>query len=365
MTTSEPARPAVDQPHGMELVDFGRLGAWMDDQGLARGPIESIVPLTGGSQNVLVKFRRGGRDFVIRRPPLHPTRNGSETMRREARVLGALADSDVPHARLIAGCGDEDVIGAAFYLMEPVEGFNAGLGLPPLHAGDARIRRDMGLQIVDVLARIAQVDCQATGLGDFGRPEGFLERQVPHWRKQLDSYAKHEGWPGPQSLPGVEAVGDWLEANRPQSFTPGLMHGDYHLKNVMYRYDGPQIAAVVDWELATLGDPLVDLGWLLATWRGPGGDASTTTIIVEPWEGFPEASELVARYGEATGRDLSAVNWYAILGCYKMGIILEGAYARALAGKAPLAIGERLHGNTLRLLARAQQWVADGQGAGR
>jgi aminoglycoside phosphotransferase (APT) family kinase protein len=346
----------VDEPLGRELVDFTRVSAWLDEQGEPRGPIESVTPLTGGSQNVLIRFRRAGRDYVLRRPPLHPTRNGSETMRREARVLRALAHTDVPHARLIAACADESVIGAAFYLMEPVEGFNAALGLPALHAGNPRVRREMGLELVDVLTRIASVDYQTAGLGDLGRPEGFLERQVPRWRGQLESYSEHAAWPGPGNIEGVDAVGAWLEASRPKTYVPGLMHGDYHFKNVMFRYDGPKIAAVVDWELTTVGDPLVDLGWLLATWRAPDGDRPT--IAVEPWEGFPESAELVMRYAEKTGRNLSAISWYAVFACYKLGIILEGSYARACAGKASKAIGERLHGSTLRLFARARNWIA-------
>ncbi len=352
-------QPVVDAPHGMNLIDWDRLTGWMDAQGLGSGPFEAVTPLTGGSQNVLVRFRRDGKDFVLRRPPLHPTRNGSETMRREARVLAGLADTDVPHAKLIAACGEEDVIGAAFYLMEPVEGFNAALGLPALHRSDAGIRRTMGLEMASTLARISQVDIAKAGLSDFGRPEGFLERQIPHWMGQLEGYRKQPGWPGPDSLPGIRFVAEWLEANRPVTFTPGLMHGDYHFKNVMFSNTGPEIAAVVDWELTTIGDPMIDLGWLIATWRGPGGDKSETTIIVEPWDGFPEADELVSVYADATGRDVSAVSWYAVFACFKLGILLEGSYARALAGKAPLAIGERLHANVLRLLNRARRWIAE------
>lgn len=330
----------------------------MDAEGLPRGPIERITPLTGGSQNVIIKFHRAGSDYVLRRPPMHPTKSGSQTMRREARVLGALANTGVPHPRLLASCSDESVIGAAFYLMEPVHGFNAALGLPAFHANSAHARRDMGLEIVDVLLGIGKVDYQAAGLDDLGRPDGFLERQVQRWRAQLESYREHTAWPGLQGIPGIEDVGSWLESNLPRGFSPGLMHGDYHLKNVMYSFDSPKIVAVVDWELTTIGDPLVDLGWLLATWRAPDEDAGDATILVEPWDGFPEAAELVARYAQGTTRDLSDVGWYAVLACYKLGIILEGTYARALAGRAPMAIGERLHGNTLRLFRRARRWIA-------
>jgi aminoglycoside phosphotransferase (APT) family kinase protein len=352
------ATPGV--PHGQDLVDFDRLTNWMDLQDLGEGPIEKVEPLTGGSQNVIIRFHRAGREFVLRRPPLHPTKNGSETMRREARVLGALAATNVPHARLVAACSDEDVLGAAFYLMEPVSGFNAALGLPPLHAGNADVRREMGWEIVDVLNHIGKVDFVSAGIADLGKIDGFLERQVPRWRKQLEGYSIHEGWAGPSSIPDLDHVSTWLEQNRPTSFTPGLMHGDYHFKNVMFSYDSPRIAAVVDWELSTIGDPLIDLGWLLATWRTPDEDASTTQIVIEPWDSFPTISEVIDRYALNTDRDMSAVSWYGVFACYKLGIILEGSYARAIAGKAPMATGERLHNSTLRLFARASRWISDG-----
>ncbi|WGM47257.1 hypothetical protein KOAAANKH_02132 [Brevundimonas sp. NIBR10] len=347
----------IDRPHGLELVDLGALTDWMDAQGLGTGPIVDVVQLTGGSQNVLLRFRRAGREYVLRRPPLNPRHDGSDTMRREARVLKALAGSNVPHAGLIAACDDGSVLGAAFYLMEPLDGFNAAVGMPALHAGSPQARHAMGLSVIEGLSRIALIDYQAVGLGDFGRPEGFLDRQARRWMKQLDSYSEFANWPGPGGLPDVHAIGDWLDLNRPTTFRPGLMHGDFHLKNVLFHQDAPALEAIIDWELSTIGDPLVDLGWLLATWPGPGGDMSQTTIVVQPWDGFPEAEELVEVYGRLTGADLSNLNWYRVFACYKLALILEGSYARACAGKAPMEIGERLHGNAVRLLGRAGRWI--------
>lgn len=348
---------SIDRPHGLELVDLGDLAGWMDGQGLGSGPIVDVIQLTGGSQNVLLRFKRSGREYVLRRPPLNPRHDGSDTMRREARVLKALAGSNVPHAGLIAACDDASVLGAAFYLMEPLDGFNAAVGMPPLHAGSPEARHAMGLSVIEALSRIAMVDYQAVGLSDFGKPEGFLDRQARRWMKQLDSYGEFAGWPGPDGLPDVGDIGDWLDRHRPQTFRPGLMHGDFHLKNVLFRKDAAEVEAVIDWELSTIGDPLVDLGWLLATWPGPGGDMSQTTIVVQPWEGFPEAEELVEVYGRLTGADLSNLNWYRVFACYKLALILEGSYARACAGKAPMEIGERLHGNAVRLLGRAGRWI--------
>lgn len=349
---------SIDRPHGLELVNLDHLAAWMDSQALGSGPLDDVVQLTGGSQNVLLRFNRAGREYVLRRPPLNPRHDGSDTMRREARVLGALKGSNVPHAGLIAACDDASVLGAAFYLMEPLDGFNAAVGMPALHAGSPDARRAMGLSVIEALSRIAMVDYTTVGLGDFGRPEGFLERQARRWMKQLESYSEFEGWPGADGLPDVSEIGAWLDLNRPKTFKPGLMHGDFHLKNVLFRQDAPEVEAVIDWELSTIGDPLVDLGWLLATWPGPGGDMSQTTIVVRPWDGFPEAEELVDVYGRLTGADLSGLNWYRVFACYKLALILEGSYARACAGKAPMQIGERLHGNAVMLLGRAKGWIA-------
>lgn len=337
------------------MVDLDRLSAWMDDRGLTPGAIEEVARPPGGTQNLLLKFRRGDRWFMLRRPPLHPRMSGSETMRREARVLAALRETDVPHPRLIAACPAEDVLGAAFYLMEPVEGFNPTVGLPSLHAGDPAIRREMGFSLVDGIAALGRVDHVAVGLGDFGRVDGFLERQVGRWQKQLASYAEYDGWAGPGEIEGVDRVAAWLDTHRPSSFQPGIIHGDYHLANVLYRFDGPELAAIVDWELTTIGDPLLDLGWILATW--PLEAAEPTSTSVTPWDGFPKAAELIERYAGQTSREMSHMNWYAVLACYKLGIILEGTHARAAAGKAEKATGDQLHAQTLSLFQRALSWI--------
>ncbi len=349
---------AIDRPVGLDLIDFAALAAWMDDERLGGGAICDIMPLTGGSQNVIVRFARGGTDYVLRRPPAHPGADGNATMRREARILRALAGTDVPHPRLIGACADESVLGAAFYLMQPVDGFNPGVGLPPLHAGAPAVRHAMGLAMVDAIAALGALDHRALGLDDFGNPEGFLTRQVGRWKRQLEGYDRYDGWPGADALPGVGELAHWLERERPTRFDPGIVHGDFHLKNVLFRFDGPAIAAVIDWELATIGDPMLDLGWLLATWRDQGAPASEAQIVVEPWDGFPSPEELIARYGAESGRDVSRADWYAVLACFKLAILLEGSFARACAGKAPREIGDRLHASAVRLLGKAARIAA-------
>lgn len=345
---ADPSSPADhDQVPG---VDLDALRAWMDGEGLGDGPLEHVEQLAGGTQNVLVRFERAGRAYVLRRPPLHKRANSDETMRREARVLAALAGSDVPHPGLIAACGDVDVLGAAFYLMEPIDGFNPASGLPEPHRSDAAMRRELGFGMVDGIAALARVDHVAVGLGDFGKPDGWLERQVGRWRSQLDSYAEHEGYPGPD-IPGVDRVSAWLDDHRPDGWRPGIIHGDFHLANVLVRPDAPQLAAIVDWELCTIGDPLLDLGHLLATWPdpdAPGGGAVGAGI-----PDLPTGDELVDRYVDATGRARDDVAWFHVLAAYRLGIILEGTHARAFAGKAPKEVGDLLHATTVGLFERA------------
>ena len=335
-----------------DRLDSAALGSWMERQGLGRSAIEHVEPLAGGTQNILLRFRHGDRTMVMRRPSEHPRPESNRTMQREARMLAALAGTDVPHPRLIAACDDPSVLGVNFYLMEAVDGFNAAHSLPATHHGPA-VQHEMGLALIDPIIALGQVDWQAAGLRDFGRPDDFLARQVDRWKAQLASYAQFSGWQGPAGLPHVERIGTWLEAHRPARFEAGILHGDYHMANVLYRHDSPSVAAVIDWELTTIGDPLLDLGWVLATWPGPDME-TTSSLDVQPWIGFPTASELVERYRAGSGRDLSALDWYVVLACYKLAIILEGSNARASAGMAERDTADMLHRGAVGLLKRAR-----------
>jgi len=332
------------------LVEPSALLHWMDARMLGSGPIENARVLGGGTQNILLRFDRGGDAYLLRRPPLHKRPESDEVMRREMRVLAALAGTSVPHPDLVAGESDTGPLGAAFYLMRPVEGFNPSIALPEPHASRPEWRRRMGEALVDGLVALAGIDPDAKGVADFGRSEGWLERQVPRWRRQLDDYAAQQGWTGITALPPVDPICAWLEANRPAAFRPGLLHGDYHLANVLYRPNAPELAAIVDWELASIGDPLLDLGWLTATW--PDG-AFAAIVAVTPWDGFPTVAELVDRYCAATGRSEADARWFGVLACFKLAVLLEGTHARACAGLAPKATGDRLHTQAIALLDRA------------
>jgi aminoglycoside phosphotransferase (APT) family kinase protein len=247
--------------------------------------------------------------------------------------------------------------GAVFYLMESINGFNPSTGLPDLHKSDLAMQHEMGLQAASALAALGRVDYIGVGLGDVGKPDGFLERQVQRWLDELASYSRFEGYPGPD-IPHVDTVAEWLDANRPARWTPGIMHGDYHMANLLYRFDGPQVAAIVDWEMVTIGDPLLDLGWLVGTGRDEDGKGVGVGGAAAAAPGMPKPSELVARYAEGSTRDLSAVTWYAVMACYKLGIVLEGTHARACAGKAPKPVGDMLHATTVMLFNRAASLIA-------
>ncbi len=346
---------AESQPVDPSVVDLARLRAWMDERRLGSGDISDLTVLAGGTQNLLLRFEREGRLFVLRRPPEHKRRNSDETMRREARVLGALTGSAVPHPQLIAAEPDEDVLGAAFYLMEAVDGFAPTMDLPDSHHEPA-VQWAMGMSFVDALVALGEVDYLAVGLDGFGRPDDYLQRQVPRWQAHLDSYSELDGYLGPD-IPHLAEIADWLERNRPLSFTPGIIHGDYHLGNVMFRNDRADLAAIVDWELATIGDPLIDVGLIMAMW--PAADRRAAgPAKVEPWRGFPDIDDLVNRYRELSSRDLSAIEWYGVLACYKTGIILEGTHARAQAGKAAMEFGNLLHATTVALFERGAEIIA-------
>ncbi|WP_225728844.1 MULTISPECIES: phosphotransferase family protein [unclassified Nocardia] len=348
MSTSQPVD--VDQA----VVDFAAVGRWMDEQGLPAGEFERVIALGGGTQNVMLRFTRGGRDYVLRRGPKHLRAKSNDVIGREAKVLGALTGTDVLAPRVIAACLDESVIGAVFYLMEPINGFNPQNELPELYASDPEARRQMGLSAVEAIARLGAVDYSAIGLADFGKPEGFLERQVPRWLGELESYSANAGYPGPE-IPGVQRVGEWLDRNRPATWTPGILHGDCHLANILFSYDEPKVLALVDWEMSTIGDPLLDLGWQIATRPEPGTTGSALIGTLGPAGGLPTPAEMVAHYGKFSDRDLSSITWYTVLACFKLGIVLEGTHARAFAGKAPKQVGDFLHAITLELFEQAHR----------
>lgn len=350
----EPEAPVVDPA----IVDLARLQQWMTAAGLGTGPLSEVTVLSGGTQNVLLKFRRDRREYILRRPPEHKRPNSDDTMRREARVLAALAGTGVPHPRFIAGCDDLGIIGAAFYLMEPVDGFNPAVEIPETIASRPERQRELGLALVDGLLALSRVIPSAAGLDGFGRPDGWLQRQVPRWQRQLASYARLDGYRGDE-LTRVDEVAQWLVRHRPphEEWQPGIIHGDFHLANVMMRRRmPPKLAAIVDWELASQGDPLLDLGQLLATW--PRSDHPIGVDPAVPLPGLPTDRELLEYYGRHSDRDLADVTWFRVLACYRLAILIEGSFARALAGKAAMDMGSLSHQRAVALIDQATELMA-------
>jgi aminoglycoside phosphotransferase (APT) family kinase protein len=330
------------------MLNWSSLTSWMAEQGLPTGVVSDVQMLAGGTQNILVSFTLGHASYVLRRPPIHKRDNSDETMRREARILAALKDTEVPHPALIAQCPDTSVIGAAFYLMAPVAGFNPTLSWPD-GADTQRMARTIGLSMVDAIAALGRVEPEAVGLADFGRSQGWLERQCERWGRLLTSYERLAGFRS--CLTGAGKLEAWLRDHRPSAWRPGLIHGDFQFSNVIVEPDGSRLAAIVDWELASIGDPLLDLGHMLATW--PTSETPPPAVVFDT-PGLPSRDELIERYRCGSSRDVGNIDWYQVLACFRLASILEGSYARAKAGLAPLETGNRLHGIAIALFEEAR-----------
>ncbi|MEU5841455.1 phosphotransferase family protein [Rhodococcus sp. NPDC047139] len=338
------------------LADWDRLAQWLRSREIGPDPGSPVDVLAGGTQNILIRYTHADRDLVLRRPPLHLRASSNAVLRREVEILGALAGSAVPHAGLVTACIDESVTGWVFYVMEMVDGFNPAVTLPRRFADDRNLRRDIAFHAMDVLATMGNLDYRSIGLGEFGKPDGFLERQVPRWLRELESFGALDGYEGVE-LPGLERIVEWLRARRPATFRPGIMHGDYHLANLIFSERDARVLAVVDWEMATIGDPLLDLGRFLATWPSTGEPIGTAGPIYLT-DGLPRADELVERYAATSELDVSAVDWYIVLACFKIGVILEGTHARSCAGLADPVVGARLHRMSQALFHRAERIVS-------
>jgi aminoglycoside phosphotransferase (APT) family kinase protein len=286
-----------------------------------------------GTANALFLLGRGGHRWVLRRPPAVRNDPSAADTKREWRILRALDGTDVPHpaARLL--CEDPAVIGCTFMIMDVVDGFTPGHELPPrlvpeYGASGHGLRRDLAMAYVDGCAALSQVDWADRGLEGLGKPEGFLERQVGRWTAQLDRYRT-------RPLPELGFVAKWLEANRPAMSPAGILHGDYSPFNVMVAPDPPaRLAAIVDWDTGTIGDPLLDIGHLLGRWTEPG-EEPVIGVQAGGVTGYPTRAEMAARYAERTGRDLSALAYYEALALFKLAVILEGSYARQAAAGVP------------------------------
>jgi len=305
------------------------LAAFLDEHGLAPAdPAHSIEaePIGEGHSNVTYVIRRGNEEVVLRRPPRPPLPPSAHDVLREARLLRAVEDQPVRTPRVLATCEDESVIGAPFYVMEKVAGDVITTQVPPALDTPNQHERIVD-ELVDALVEVHAVDWQACGLEGYGRPTGYLERQLRRFGGLWEHNKTRE-------IATLDRVTAWLASNRPESGPATIVHGDYRLGNTMFAPGAPaRLCAIFDWELATIGDPLADVGYLTATYAQPGDpDTNFTRFAVTTQGGFPARAELIARYEERSGRSMSNVAWYATLALWKAAVFLEGSYKRLLAG---------------------------------
>lgn len=307
------------------LAPEARLRSWVGDRLPGSGAFV-VERVTSGQSNEIFRIERGGGRWLLRRPPRVVNVAGAHDMEREFRVASALEGSDVPHARPLLFCGDPDVIGAPFAIIEWIDGVRLYDGLPEEFDGPGA-RRRIAEELFDALAALHEVDWERAGLGDLGKPATFTQRQVSRWMKQLARYQTRE-------LPDLHTAAEWLEDHVPEMQRAALIHGDYGLHNVLFAPQVPvELRAVVDWETATIGDPLMDLGYLLSLWL-EGDEPKRWWAAALPYDvsGFPTRSELSARYAARTGLDLRDIRWYRATAQLKVACILEGLYARYRSG---------------------------------
>jgi aminoglycoside phosphotransferase (APT) family kinase protein len=309
------------------LLVLEPLTAFLDEHGLGEGEIEAS-PIGEGHSNVTYLIRRGATEMVLRRPPRPPLPPSAHDVLREARLLRALQDTPARVPLVLAVGEDEQVIGSPFYVMERIEGEVIVTSIPdPLDTPAAR--RRIADELIDALVEIHGVDWRAAGLEGFGKPTGYLERQLRRFGGLWELNKTRE-------IPAVERVGSWLAENMPESGPATIVHGDFRLGNTIYAADAPaRLAGVLDWEMATIGDPLADIGYLCMMWAeqsDPSGGMRDHLGSITRREGFPTRAELIERYEQRTGRSMRDLRWYTSLALWKSVVFMEGNYKRAVAG---------------------------------
>jgi aminoglycoside phosphotransferase (APT) family kinase protein len=308
------------------VINVAKLAEWMDSNGL--GPVGESIEcnyISGGSQNEIYEIRRGDLHGALRVPPPPAPASRDDGILREWRIIEALDGSDVPHTKAIAVCTDKSVLGRTFYIMGYVDGWSP-MGVdkwPEPFDTDLEARRGLALQLVEGIALLSKVDWQARGLADLGRPDGFHERQVERWTGFLERIKGRE-------LPGLAEASSWLGSHRPIDYVPGLMHGDYQFANVMYENGAPaRLAAIVDWEMGTVGDPKLDLGWVVQSWPTDTTAPEAAESSYVDLFGMPSRHELLEHYAAVSGRQVDDIDYYVILAKWKLAIVLEQGFQRA------------------------------------
>ena len=316
--------PAMEV-QAIEGIDRAGVEGWFEENVPEAKPPLSFERISGGRSNLTFGIRdTDGRAWALRRPPLGKRLGSAHDMGREHRVISALQETPVPVPPVVGLCEDEAVNGAPFYVMGFVDG-PILRSAEDAKAFDEAERRAIGERVVDTLVAIHEVDPDSVGLAELGRKEAYVERQLRRWHGQWEKSKTRE-------LPAVDGVHERLSARIPEQGPATIVHGDYRLDNMILSPSG-EIAAVVDWELCTLGDPLADVGMLLVYWSEEGDDFMPLFAPATIAPGFPTRDEVGARYAECSGRDLGQIDFFLALGFWKLAIILEGVYARYASGQ--------------------------------
>ena len=345
MSASHPGTPVIAD----DAVE--RLAAWMDSQDLGTGaPLEHGY-ISGGSQNEIYEIRRGDLHCALRIPPPSAAADRDAGIVREWRIIEALNGSNVPHTEAVAVCTDPSVLGRTFYLMGFVDGWSpmsTRRKWPAPFDTDLAARRGLAFQLIEGIALLSRVDWRSRGLSDLGRPDGFHDRQVDRWTAFLNRIKGRE-------LPGFDEAAAWLRAHKPLDYIPGIMHGDYQFANVMFKHGGPaRLAALVDWEMGTVGDPKLDLAWVIQSWPEDtsGGDGSVGGYV--DLTGMPSRAQLLAHYAAVSGRQVSDIDYYSVLARWKLAVVLEQTYQRSGDSAKAAAFGPIV----LELMASAAELAA-------
>lgn len=322
----------------MTDLDTARLSNWMDEASLpGKGEELQTRFLSGGTQNIIYELRRGEHRCVLRMPPPDAPPDRDKGILREWRIIEALDGTDVPHTEAIGVCPDNSVLGRPFYLMGFVDGWSpmdlAGGPWPEPFDTDTAARQQLSYQLAEGIALLSKVDWKARGLHDLGRPEGFHERQVDRWTAFFERIKGRE-------IEGLDVATHWLRRHRPLDFIPGLMHGDYQFANVMYRHGAPaQLAAIVDWEMGTVGDPKLDLGWMVQSWPADTSSPTESEMSYVDMRGMPSRDAVVEHYSRVSGRQVDDLDYYLVLAKWKLAIVLEQGFQRAGNNEKLLAYG--------------------------
>jgi aminoglycoside phosphotransferase (APT) family kinase protein len=334
------------------------VGAYLADRLGDKSWLEcSLELVAGGRSNLTFIVTSAAGDVVLRRPPLSNRLPNAHDMSREHRVMTALGDTAVPVPKTLALCTEDDVIGAPFYVMDRVAGYIVRDTLPDGYATSEHDRRAIGNTLVDVLADLHAVDPESVGLADYGKPDGYLARQIRRWTAQWEATRQAEQPAGGE----LDRLAERLAESMPSAPSGPVVHGDYRMDNVLLDPHSPgTVAAVLDWELSTLGDPLADVGLFFVYWQDATDTATQAAAGLLPsvtrLPGFPSRRELLDRYAARTGRDLSALPWYVGFACFKLAVVLAGVAAR---GRAGAMIG----GGFVEMAARIPPLVDVGHGA--